>query len=564
MTAARPSPESIQPGRTVPGRAMPRAGRRTRRGPRWLRGALFVLCVLLSACDDTSTPRETTDQRLIPWLGADNTFGLATPEGHVVVTPRFVDARPGRHGIAPVAVAEDRWGVADAAGHMVVSAKYAAVELLGTATAPLVLTKREYNAWWQFWNWRILPDFNILSTSNSGPWLVTRVPRAVWTLRNPATGRVLYGDDRADTQGPSGQRYWAAHWTPNRYRPRDIQVTDWRDGHVLINDTLYAVGDHGALTAIAHDVRDRLRDGHFLQRIEGRRYRRINASGQPVDDTVYTEGANASFRDPRGDTVTLPRTNVYQDGNGRDYLFPDLSRPLPATLPDYRFADGQRVALADLFRDGVALFAPVAHSPWFVVAVPVDRPGASWLRPLTFFFDGNGQWAPDWQPRPGIYSLRDDGRMLFRLAPPYGVLGPDLAFKPLPMAELLTQHVEGRYFIGEDSHDRRGIYDIQAQRWTVHADQRHISRYAVAPDVAVYWQRTGPSAKKRERSGLLDMRTGRSISPPIYDRVDDDGRVTRTENGRTIHFYIDLHTGRPYRAPAEPAPAADKQPAKTF
>ncbi|RJS93597.1 WG repeat-containing protein [Salinisphaera sp. Q1T1-3] len=521
----------------------------------------MTVCFLLPGCDDATTTRQADEQRLIPWRGEDGHFGLARPDGRVLVSPRFVDARPGRHGLAPVAKAEDQWGVADADGQLIVPTRYAAIELLDKASVPLVITKEEYNAWWRISDWRVLPTFNILSTHHSGPWLVTDVPRATWRITNPRTGRTLYSSDRSDVNIGEGHSYWEQRWTPDRHTPHDIRVDGWDDGHLLVDKTLYKVTETHTLLAVARDVVARLADDTFLQRIDGARHRRLRPDGRPVDDVVFTARKRLPVRNINGHTVTLPLPDLFEDDAGRFYVWPDLSRPLPKTLPDYQFPDGQRVTPADLVGH-IGFLQPLGNSPWFLLAAQVHRSDAEIPPTLTFFFDADGQWAPEWQPRAGIYTVHDNGKVLFRLNKPYGVLGPNLDFARLPMAKVYPQTPDTRWFLGKDQQGRDGIYDIQARRWVFRKTNVALSRAPVTPDTVAYWRTDSPETHGRARKGLLDMTTGQPVIAPTYETIDDTGRVRLTEDGRKIDFYIDLATGRPFRdTPQQPASSNETSPA---
>ncbi|WP_348765675.1 hypothetical protein [uncultured Salinisphaera sp.] len=519
--------------------------------------ALLSLLLALVVIGCSAPSESVADIRMVPWRGADGQFGFSTLEGRTLVEPRFAQARPGGHGYAPVATAADRWGLVDAHGRMALDFDYTAMEFLDTPHAALVVTKTEYNAWWRVWEWRFWPEFNILSTSHNGPTLVTRVPRAIWRVYNPNTGQTLYESNRADDKkGGAPSRYWRDDWKPERYRPADLWIGHWPDGAVVIDDTLYASDEAGRFVAVAEDIRDRLADGTFLQRIEDKRHRRVGRDGRPVDKQIFTERFGVPVKTDDGDTIILARSEVFEDENGRFYLFPDLSRALPAALPDFRFDDGNYLATTVFAQPGaVAALTPVPNSRWFALTSRVTRTGR--IEPgttLTFFFDSDGQWAPDWEPRPGFYCMLADGRMLFRHAEPYGVLSPDLTFESLPMTDMGSGALGPHRYAGTDSEGRKGIYDTEHHRWVFRAANIALDSTALAPDRVVYRAKNGEG--KAVGEGLLDSQSGDIVVAPVYGYIEDDGRVLfEPDTGEPIHFYIDLQTGREYRDGAARRPS---------
>ncbi|MES1940013.1 KWG repeat-containing protein [Salinisphaera sp. T5B8] len=537
--------------------ATPSPDRKRRRAGTALWLALTVLvAIALTGCNaDVSAPSDVT---MMPWRSDAGTFGFVTADTQrQLVAPRFADARPGVHGYAPVANADGQWGLVDANGRNVLARDHAVLDLIDTGTPALVVTKTEYNAWWRFWDWRVLPDYNIISTSNSGPWLVTYVPRAVWRVINPATGETLVRRDRAD-RGITGDGYWRDGWQPERQRPEDLWIGHWPDGAVLIDETLYAThADTARFERIAEGIRTRLADGSFLQRAEADTDRRVDATGRPVNDHRYTERRRAVLEDAHGQSLTLVREHTFEDENGRFYLLPDLDKPLPTTLADFVFADGQRMPADTL---NTTQFAPLLqalpNSPWFVLVLRIERGDAQPSEPYVFFFDSDGHWAPDWQPRPGLYSIADTGNILFRYAKPFGVLDADLHFSELPMQEVARRSFGDHLYGGIDAEGRSGLYDIQQARWVVRSADVRLHDDPLIPGVAAYAQDIAPTDPTNTdcctRYGLFNTHTGARITPPRYISIDDDGRVRRPENDTVITYYIDLHSGREYRADATP------------
>jgi len=513
-----------------------------------------LLSVMIAACADPSRS-QPTDSTMTPWLAADGRYGFVDERGESIVSPRFSDALRAVHGYAVAATDDRHYGVLDAAGDTVLAFDYPSVELVDTGGAPLAITKQEYNAWWRVWDWQLFPEFNILSTRHSGPILVTRVPRAVWTVRDLATGRVLYRTDRRDDSGPDGRQYWHPRWVPDRDVPTDIAVISWPDGDVCIQHTLYRRSDTGRLEKRADHIVGRLGERGYLQRA-GNGYYHVDADGRRVDERRFTRVAAIEFTTPGGRTTTLDASRVrppdhgptdvpvLQDDAGRFYLFPELSQPLPSTLADYKTADGRLVRAADIAEQ--AWFVQVLNSSSrILIAAALDLSSDDAPSDLyTLFLTPEGGWDPRVALRTGIRAVTDEGRVIFDRSAPHGVLDPDLTFHRLPMQRISTLADIDHLYIGSDDQGRSGLYDAAARRWPFRSADRTLER-RLDDGPLVYSQRL--AAEDVKRLGLADFDTGEPITPALYSRIEPSGRVLRYEDDQPRVFYIDTRTGREFR-----------------
>ncbi|WP_423822316.1 WG repeat-containing protein [Salinisphaera sp. SPP-AMP-43] len=475
----------------------------------------------------------------MPWLGHDGRYGLATADGKVVVAPRFADAQPGIGGIAPVADDADHWGLVDARGDTILPRDYARVVLVATGHTPIAIAKQEYNAWWRFWDWQVLPEFNILSTASHGPWLVTEVPRAKWTVFDLGSGNTLLQRDLSDA--PSYDSYWQDSWRPSRQIPNELEYDSWpADARLRLGHTLYAATAAGDIQAIADDVIWRTRNGDFVQQRRDATYRRLDIDGHPKDDHRYTARSAVTLTTSQGATAVIHNPQLFEDDQGRFFVAPDLSKPLPTRLADYRFDDGRVLRAQDLAGPASAILASVPNSPWFLMISRLYPSDEADPVAYAFFIDSEGRWAPDWHARPGFTRMLSNGDMLFAWTEPYGVVQPDLSFTALPMSRMAQYALGPDRYAGRDAKGRHGIYDSADGRWVFRAADTEV---ATTP---LRWAQTAVYTRNHRR-GLIDVQTGQAITEAIYDWIDDDGRATMSNNGCRHEFYLDPETGRAYR-----------------
>lgn len=156
----------------------------------------LVMLLLMSGCSG-SKKSSALKAGLTPWLAVNGKFGYVDSTGNMVIQPQYDDAKLFHNGFAVVGKSGG-YGVINGQNKVVIPLKYAVAKIIAQNKATLVVTKKEYNAWWQFWNWRIMPDFNILSTSNDGPFLVTKVPKAKWVVRSLPSRETLFSNRRLD------------------------------------------------------------------------------------------------------------------------------------------------------------------------------------------------------------------------------------------------------------------------------------------------------------------------------------------------------------------------------
>ncbi|WP_353247928.1 hypothetical protein [Salinisphaera sp. T31B1] len=513
-----------------------------------------LVSMMIAGCSEPA-PTRATETAMIPWLAADGRYGFVDAQGQSLVSARFSDAVRGEHGYAVAAIDETHYGVLDAAGDTVLAFDYPVVELVETGRAPLAITKQEYNAWWRIWDWRLMPEFNILSTRHSGPMLVTRVPRAVWAVRNLATGRVLYRTDTRDDWGPDGRQYWHDRWVPDRTVPEDVAVTAWPDGDVGIRHTLYKPGADGRLEKRVDHIVGRLGERGYLQR-SGSVYFHVNDDGRRLDARRFTRAEAIEFTNADGATVHIGAGRVrppadaptdvpvLRDDAGRFYLFPELSQPLPTTLTDYTTPDGQVIGAAEIAEQ--AWFVQwLEHSSRVLIAAALDRsPDDAPSDLYTLLLTPDSGWDAHFTLRKGIRAVTDRGEVIFDRSPPRGVLDPDLVFHRVPMQRISTLPDVDHLYIGTDHQGRSGVYDAAAGRWRFRSADRVVERRLDTGPLVYSQRRDGHDSK---RLGLLDFDTGEPITPALYSRIEPDGRIVRYGHDRARMFYIDTRTGREFR-----------------
>jgi hypothetical protein len=440
----------------------------------WLAGILLLIILTgsLFACH-RSRSADVADISMIPWRSANGKFSFVDSSGQQLDEPRFVDAKPSQNGYAIAAKDTLEYGVVNAKGQTVLPFKYAAINLVKTSGSPIAITKTEYSAWWRFREWKLFPELDILFGSGLGKhWIVTYVPRAVWKIQDLQSQKTLFKTNQSDDYGPPGGMYWKKGWKPYRRVPADINAQAWDDGFMLAQYSLFKKNQNHGLTKQVADIFGRLTDDTFLQQTGDSSYSRVDASGKLREDTTYTLEKSIHFRDAGDQMMSVPKAMkhlagqniinapIFKNGDSSYYLFPDLSTPLPTMIPNYNFDDGTIIKGKEII-NGTVQLSTVPNSPWFLLLSAIKKSEADTTGGYyAFLIDSDGQWAPDYQPRKGLHSVRGDGRLIFRRKSPYGVLDTSLTFHPLPMQDFHTSNYSNHSYIGSDG-NVSGVYDLK-------------------------------------------------------------------------------------------------------
>lgn len=534
--------------------------------------------------------------------------------GKMTIPVTWGDARPFQNGFAVVAQLHTRelkpnylkYGVIDAHGHTVIAPKYDSIELVTRGPLTLAFLRQQYNAWWRFWQWH---SFSLLSTSP-----ITRVLRDHWRVVTLPEQKPLLSARLDYTRSTGfgyhrryGSDYDTADGNSQTVLPFALNVAAPSD-LIGIGRQVFLTSAKGTVTHLTGDLALFTQDGGALVRTRGGGdsddeddhsvYELISSDGHRMARR-FTRTTALTFKDTHGvalaptitrdaignvdwfgqfgsdanngpgnfwttDQLRTPdltfrfpfvrQRGFYRDEHGRTYLAPKLRTPLPATLADYVAADGAFTA-RDIIQHLRALIA-LPHGMGFLVVEDDDfaQPGR------VFVLMADGHWNPK-APAflRGPTRVFANGSTVFVGPDSRGILMPDLRFVPTPLASTAPISGHPDWYVGQDAATRKyGIYDAARRRWQVPAHYDYIAGM-LAPGVAVY--RTDTTVERFghpepvRHFGLLDIKTGRAITPPRYDFVDTDGRVGEHRplvNSYDVKldpgfaFYLNLHTGTPY------------------
>lgn len=484
---------------------------------------------------------------LYPWLVSNGKFGYRNAEGKMVISAQYDDTKPFKKGYA-VVKKNGNFGVINAQNKVIVPFKYAVAKIFNKGEFTVLVTKKERNAWWRFWQWRWWPEWNILGGS-SGPTLVTKVPRSEWQVRTLPQKQVLRTLRRMDKNTEYGTIYWNKNWQSYRSIPDDL-VPSVHNNLIRLKHQIYRSTGSGKLRPLQGEFIASLSDSTLLLK-RGENYwvtdHKGNKLGEkhlnPVDSFAVTtsSGEKVFVLQKNEDMPAYPIIpgGMYQNDKGKVFLSSDFSKSFPQTVDDYE-KDSLSFTGKDILRT-TEMIAPLPSGYFMIVSYVggFDR--------YAFLLDQNGHWNTSMPLHKGPDHVTDNGDIVFFRSKTKGVLTSDLKFYAMPMT-FIHRSSNPFWYMGKDTvSGNYGVYDIQKQAWQIPSKYSYLQD-EITPNIAIYSiVIKANNGQEREYSGLLNLETGKEITSPKYDRIERDGRVTEQINDQEIHFYINLKTGEEYR-----------------
>ncbi|MBB6498535.1 WG repeat-containing protein [Pedobacter cryoconitis] len=461
---------------------------------------------------------KTQIPELYPWLTETGKFCYCDELGNPVIQTEFDEASLYTNGYAIVG-SMGRYGVIDVYGKQVLQPQYVSVKLFSTETDTLLVTQKSYNAWWQFWNWRLMPDIYVVTSNNRG---FLRVCKSKWQIRSLSARKILFS--QCLMKGSHLDNSW-----------NYIKIAGNGKSFVVM-DNCYQLNPEKKLRTGFDQVT------HIL-------------------NTEYTAKENIEFNtSSTGEKITvdkhhyyqyeliepLARADIYKSNEGKVYLFPDLVKPVPVLISDYEGLGGNFTA-AEILK-GITLIKSIPNSNFFLVITRGFERTDKWTG--AFLLDTEGNWNTQVPVYSGFQEMFSDGRLAFKQSSGVSILYPDLSSHEMNIDEILGTCAFSEYWyrVKDKLKKKYGIYDTEKREWQVQPAYDYLED-EIAPGIAVYTvKRTDVNGyNQKEYKGLIDIINDRLITAAIYDQINPEGEVTKTECSKKLRFYLNIHTGKEYR-----------------
>ncbi|HLR38105.1 MAG TPA: WG repeat-containing protein [Chitinophagaceae bacterium] len=513
--------------------------------------SLFLIMTLFSfafaGCTsrDKSAPSADKDH-LTPWLATNGRFGFVDSVGKLVIQPEYSDVRLFKNGFA-VVKKDGKYGVINTKNEVVVPFKYAAAEIEDRGGYTFLVTKKEYNAWWNFWEWKIWPGLSFLGSS-TGPFLLTKVPKAQWEVRTLPQRQKLYSKRKLDFD--LGVSYWNKGWQPSRYIPENLKPNRLTRHYFRLGKRFYRIAKNEKLKKQSGKMVKLLNDSTFIYR-KGKQYYVENAEGKILQHKRYTKEDKLFTQTFSGDRIVIPVKNpdmppyriiqhpLYKDDSGHFYIYPAMDMAFPSEVGDYKH-DTIEVPGNEILKAAV-LVSPWNEDDFLILSFAGSKRGYR-----VYFLNRNGQWEnsmPNYNNIVPNHSSRD---LVIIHGKQFLSIDDQFHIKKFPGDFIPIWGHSDWYFVKDAASQKYGLYHLKEQKWLIEPKYYALETTA-QPDVAIYSVEAKDSTHKTVKYGLLNMETQKEITPPIYHWIEEDGRVRISGKEKNIEFYIDLKTGREYR-----------------
>ncbi|PUZ20904.1 WG containing repeat-containing protein [Chitinophaga costaii] len=512
-----------------------------------------MLCSFLFGKGKIYTPGNEVTSHLIPWLTTGGKYGYADNSGKMFIHPQFDDAQLFQHGFAVVGK-NNKYGVINTEGKFVIPMAYPFVEISKCGNFTWAVLKKEHNAWWQFWHWKLLPQWNILG-GKSGPFLVTKVPRAQWSVMAIPGRKTLFVQRRMDDKGLWGNsQYWKKDWQPNRTPPADISIRA-TDTLIAVSNVVFHLGENNKLIKINRHFQYFTASHEMMVQIGENRYQIINEKGKPVNSIIYSKEKYLTIQDEQNAHISIPITHtempaypvmaaLFKNSKGQYFLPPNFTSPFPHVMQAYNNGKDTLTA-AEILKNAVLINAIPNSMDFLIISSAGHDASKGWMG---FIIKKDGSWNTKIPLRNGVKAMLPDGRIVYNDKENKGVLDTDHIFHSMPLSNIVPCQYHHDWYMGKDTASGKyGVYDVGNKRWQVMPKYNYL-QHEIAPGIAIYTiHKQDSNASQKEWYGLLNIDRDKAITPPEYDRINADGRVWKQVNGNQMSFYINPETGDAYR-----------------
>ncbi len=505
---------------------------------------ILLMLFLLTGCHSSKYIPEHTEI-LIPYQNRNGKFGFINAQGELKIKPQYDDAKPFENGVAIVGKGKN-YGLINTKNEVILPLKYASVEMAQYDKSIFISTKKEYNAWWRFWDWRILPGFNILG-GNSGPFLLTKVPRAKYEVQTLNKKKKLFSKRKTDHD--LGVSYWNKGWEPQHFVPYEYQPRINTKNTLKIGTQFYQKEETG-WRRLPRKVKAIVNDSIWLYR-SGSSFYPGHPNGEKLSKDRLVRTTSLITKDSKGRAIrvqnkipdmppyTVFQKPIYHNSGGKYFLSPQFKQSFPTQIADYQ-KDTINIPGGKILKSAVQII-PWNQESFLVVSIAGSKEG---YKP--YFLKSDEGWKTD-VPTDGSMVPNHAGNGLTMVDDRiYWLIHPDFSVTKFPGDFIPIWGHPDWYFMKDSDAENYGIYEPKNKKWILEP-QYHSLETTADPDVTIYSIEDKNEEGDSRKYGLLNMVTGKRITPPKYFWIEEDGRVRERHNRKSIEFYIDLKTGREFR-----------------
>lgn len=457
-----------------------------------------------------------------PYRDKSGKFGYADDNLNIVIEPQYEKATVfTKQGFAVITDSLNRKGVIDRNNHIVVPTDYDYIRLFLLDNYTLAEVYKSYYTRWRFWEWEFLPGFSIMGGGRDNRLFDTAVKRFKKTV-------FVLGDKL--------HKVCSERLTDKSYVDKYFDIRTLDSNQVLIDDRLYSIGPKGA-RRIASGIKASLNPDAFAQQ-KKRRLHIIDRKGKRIDNKSYEVLDSILFKVVETQAMTVPLGKrsygsiaaAYQSEDGRTFIYPDFSKPLPQIISEHRHPDDPTAA--ELIR-GLWQLSSVPDSDYFLFMS--FRDGKRFFR----FLDTQGNWLQSLPAHIPFTIVRPSGDVIWSARKHYVPPMQDLEGWKISRVSATKHDSLYHITLSKAKEVRQGIWDAEEAQWLIAPHYYQV--YTMANTQQWRFQETNGALW-----GIMD-KEGTQLIEPTYTSIASDGWVRLTDNGEDISFYLHPTTLREFR-----------------
>lgn len=488
----------------------------------------LLVCMSCSAqtFDDTMPVDNKT---LYPYLGANDRYGYANPEGQLIIEPEYTHVSFFLNGLAAVRRDGGKDSLINTDNRVVpLPADYDELRLQSYGDHVLVEATRYYTNRWRFWEWRFLPGFSIIGGGSSDRRLFdTEVAREESTL--------YWGNGLKKMKSKKGG-YGGGETV--------FFVQDRGEGVVQVDHELFRMDD-GRLSRLAKHVEPyKTVDGGFLlQKRIGGSFRLIDHQGNAVsrerfkqisEFLVRVAGKEVVLKSNRG--IDRPRTRVelYRNRENQVFVYPDLGKEFPTDIASYPLNDS---ISAETILTRAQSIASIPNTDRFIIVADFGK--------TVNIVDTKGKWHDPEENQHDFKVLSAGVNNILWPTPEFFMENAEIPdgweLKHIREVRRSPKELFLVRFENEDD-SAEGVWDRENQHWLMEPAYHRINAWTY---------RTPFIAFQKEKDGLwgfYDLELRQEHISLRYNRMQGGGWVGIDSEPRSQLFYLDINSKREFRA----------------
>lgn len=481
---------------------------------------------------------------IYPFVDQKGMYGYCNQDKQIVINQQYADGELfTKSGYAVVRDKLGLCGVIDLDNKEVLKCKYDKIELYEVGSFTVAMTVHSYTVRSRFWQWKFLPNFNIMSSGSSFmPLWGTEVIREKLTVLVLDTKQVL------ETKTATKERPYLGSISIkiNQIGAKLIQIDEdlyfaKKDRLKRIVKKVVSTYDNG-LRWVRKVNEEEVR----VYNLKGKRIKSYEIIPKPIFPITY-KGKEYKVQMNTEDSHLVAKPIICRDttGNGRYYVNYEFDMYIPVHLKVINIKSER--SIQDIWKNVLNIY-PVAFKQFFIVEVAPEDTSS---RINEFYILTRHGVLKDCLEKPSDYSITSYYNEVIWPAKELLIDDKDIPEEfLLEKIRTISSVKEPLYFVSikKDQISRVGVWNVDHRQWVLAPDYYSLRLMKNIKYCVFQLEESG-------LYGILNINTGVIVYDPIFKLVRDaDEYLAEVELERNQEeakseyncFYVNLNTGEEY------------------